>query len=248
MARPGRHRAPARRPPVRHARTIASTTGVVLAVSLSAVALTAAAPPSDQPGGQPSNQTSTHSEFGVTLLPATEPVERISEPQPSRSGERPPVSENFAIGTVDPAESICPGVDSATDYDAWANGAIPTDAMCELPQSGEYLQVAAAVAWDSLNAVYRERFGADACVTDSFRSLDEQHAVYASKPTLAAEPGTSDHGFGVALDLCGGVESFSSEQHAWFADVGPEHGWINPDWAQPTGSRPEPWHWEYVGA
>jgi hypothetical protein len=28
--------------------------------------------------------------------------------------------------------------------------------------------------------------------------------------------------------------------------VGAEFGWINPDWALPGGSKPEPWHWEFV--
>jgi LAS superfamily LD-carboxypeptidase LdcB len=26
-----------------------------------------------------------------------------------------------------------------------------------------------------------------------------------------------------------------------------EYGWTLPDWARTTGSKPEPWHWEYVG-
>ena len=27
----------------------------------------------------------------------------------------------------------------------------------------------------------------------------------------------------------------------------PAYGFVHPDWAEPGGSRPEPWHWEYVG-
>jgi hypothetical protein len=22
-------------------------------------------------------------------------------------------------------------------------------------------------------------------------------------------------------------------------------GWVHPDWAEPSGSKPEPWHWEF---
>ena len=25
------------------------------------------------------------------------------------------------------------------------------------------------------------------------------------------------------------------------------YGWLHPAWAEPSGSMPEPWHWEYAG-
>ena len=65
-------------------------------------------------------------------------------------------------------------------------------------------------------------------------------------PELAAPPGVSDHGWGTAADLCGGVQDAGSAEHAWMAQHGPEHGWDQPGWARAEGSRPEPWHWEYV--
>ena len=75
----------------------------------------------------------------------------------------------------------------------------------------------------------------------------EQVALYASKPNLAAVPGTSNHGLGVAVDLCGGIESFGTVQHQWLFTHAPLFGWFHPLWAEPTGSRPEPWHWEFSG-
>jgi LAS superfamily LD-carboxypeptidase LdcB len=27
-----------------------------------------------------------------------------------------------------------------------------------------------------------------------------------------------------------------------------QFGWVHPAWAQQGGSKPEPWHWEFVGA
>jgi LAS superfamily LD-carboxypeptidase LdcB len=89
--------------------------------------------------------------------------------------------------------------------------------------------------------------GAPLCVNDSYRSYAQQVSVFARMPQLAAVPGTSRHGFGVALDLGCGVERFGSEAHRWMKANGPRFGWVHPSWAEPDGSLPEPWHWEYVG-
>ena len=32
-----------------------------------------------------------------------------------------------------------------------------------------------------------------------------------------------------------------------FKGVAPLYGWFHPDWAEASGSLPEPWHWEYAG-
>jgi LAS superfamily LD-carboxypeptidase LdcB len=67
------------------------------------------------------------------------------------------------------------------------------------------------------------------------------------KPHLAATPGTSVHGWGLAVDLCGGVERFGTTQNTWLLAHAPAHGWSHPAWAAAGGSRPEPWHFEYAG-
>ena len=85
------------------------------------------------------------------------------------------------------------------------------------------------------------------CVTDSYRDYGAQVDVYQRKPELAAIPGTSNHGWGVAVDLCGGAQSFGTATYAWLKANAPRFGWHHPSWAEPGGSKPEPWHWEYVG-
>jgi LAS superfamily LD-carboxypeptidase LdcB len=82
----------------------------------------------------------------------------------------------------------------------------------------------AARAWWRFNRAYESRFGQDVCVTDSYRSLEVQQQVYATQPGLAAAPGTSNHGWGVAADLCGGAESYTSAQHSWLRAKGPRFG------------------------
>jgi hypothetical protein len=130
----------------------------------------------------------------------------------------------------------------------YPNGQIPVAALCPLRSApGHHLRADAAYAFDRLGQAYATRFGHSICVTDSYRSYAAQVSVYARKPGLAAVPGTSNHGWGTALDLCGGIQSFSSAQHRWMSQNASLYGWFHPGWAQQNGSKPEPWHWEYGG-
>jgi len=89
--------------------------------------------------------------------------------------------------------------------------------------------------------------GTPVCVTDSYRSYAQQVALYRTKPDLAAGPSTSQHGWGVAADLCGGIQDPGSPANTWMKAHAGLYGWFHPAWAEPNGSRPEPWHWEYSG-
>lgn len=126
------------------------------------------------------------------------------------------------------------------------NGQIPTDDLCALPD-GFLLRGDAAAEWSRLAAAYERRFGTEPCMTDGYRDLASQQRLAAVKPGLAARPGTSNHGWGVAVDLCGGIERFGTTPHLWMSENAAAFGWVNPGWAREHGSRPEPWHWEYVG-
>ncbi len=131
------------------------------------------------------------------------------------------------------------------EWGGWPNGLIPPGAMCPLPVSGQLLRPDAAVAFQRLNAAYVQRFGKAMCVTDSYRSYAQQVVTYQQKPSLAAVPGTSNHGWGLAVDLCGGAESFGSPVDLWMRANAGRYGWVHPAWADPSGPRPEPWHWEF---
>ncbi|MBB4929677.1 hypothetical protein F4561_000497 [Lipingzhangella halophila] len=127
------------------------------------------------------------------------------------------------------------------------NGLLPKESLCELHEGGELLRADAAVDFLKLNEAYADHFGTQMCVTSSYRDLPNQHRVYAEQPPgNAAVPGTSNHGYGLAIDLCGGVENFRSEQFNWLEANGGEYGWHHPDWAK--SSPFEPWHWEYKDA
>jgi hypothetical protein len=71
------------------------------------------------------------------------------------------------------------------------------------------------------------------------------------KPRLAAKPGYSPHGFGVAVDIrvyengeLWDYVPFDSAVYQWLLKNAPTHNWEHPSWAQESGSKPEPWHWE----
>ena len=129
-----------------------------------------------------------------------------------------------------------------------ANGFLPASALCPVPGAPAHrLRADAAADFARLSAASLAERGTALCVTDSYRSYAQQVDVFARKPQLAAVPGTSRHGFGVALDLGCGVEDFGTDAHRWMQANGPRFGWVHPAWAGPRGSMPEPWHWEHVG-
>jgi hypothetical protein len=130
----------------------------------------------------------------------------------------------------------------------YANGQLPFSALCPLWGAPSHrLRADAAAAFGRLSQAYAADFGAPICVTDSYRPYAVQVVLYRTKPALAAYPGTSEHGWGRAVDLCGGIQATRSRAHRWMQLNAPRFGWFHPSWAEPGGSRPEPWHWEYGG-
>lgn len=140
------------------------------------------------------------------------------------------------------------GTCSASADGSYANGFLPPEMLCPLATApGQQLAAQAAAAFDRLSQQHRADLGTPLCVTDSYRSYPAQVAVFAAKPSLAATPGRSQHGWGLAVDLCGGAERFGSPESGWLTANAPAFGFVHPAWAEPGGSKPEPWHWEFSG-
>lgn len=132
------------------------------------------------------------------------------------------------------------------DVSGTRNGRLTDGQMCDLWTGGHQLRSDAAVAFAELNLAYREHFGKDIVITDSYRSYAAQVQVRRKKPGLAAVPGTSEHGWGLAVDLGDGVQN-SDEHYDWLIENAPKYGWDHPGWARRGGGGPyEPWHWEFV--
>lgn len=140
------------------------------------------------------------------------------------------------------------GSDStAGAWGGYPNGLIPSSALCGIGIGSHALRCDAAQSFAEMSRTFAARSGRGLCVTDSYRSFNAQVDLYRRKPALAAVPGTSNHGWGLALDMCGGIQSFGSAEYRWMAQNAPAFGWVNPYWARQGGGREEPWHWEYVG-
>lgn len=133
------------------------------------------------------------------------------------------------------------------EWGGYPNGFIPESALTALAYApGHRLRCDAAAGFNKMTAAYAaDHGGAHLCVTDSYRSYSEQQRLYREKPSLAAVPGTSNHGWALAVDLCGGAQRAGSDVDNWLHANAGRFGWRHPDWAEPGGSRPEPWHWEY---
>ena len=127
-----------------------------------------------------------------------------------------------------------------------ANGNLDPGSLCPLWSApGERLRSDAAAAFNRLSHFHVATVGNALCVTDSYRSYSEQVSVYQRKPGLAAIPGTSEHGWGLAVDFCGGIQESGSAASAWMKANAGRFGFFHPSWAEPSGNRPEPWHWEF---
>jgi hypothetical protein len=142
---------------------------------------------------------------------------------------------------------VLPGCSGRVSDYSYPNGQVPPDELCTLSFAPKHhLRADAAVALAMLNIAYRSHFGENLCLTDSYRTLASQASLAARKPGLAARPGTSEHGMGLAVDFCGGLQTYGSTRYDWMRANAPTFGWANPAWAIPPSSREEPWHWEYV--
>lgn len=129
-----------------------------------------------------------------------------------------------------------------------ANGFLEGGSLCPLDGApGHALRADAAAAFDRMTAAALAERGSRLCVNDSYRSYAGQVSVFRRKPDLAAVPGTSRHGLGVAVDIGCGGERFGSSTYRWLKANAGRFGWTHPAWAEPGGSMPEPWHWEWTG-
>jgi len=122
------------------------------------------------------------------------------------------------------------------------NGQLSSDQLCKIWGKDNYLRADAALALAELNAQFKAKFGRDLCVGQGYRSYADQVRIKAKRGYFAASPGTSMHGWGLAIDLCRGDDRGAPKE--WLDANGAAFNFENPGWAQYR--LYEPWHWEYV--
>jgi hypothetical protein len=173
------------------------------------------------------------------------------DPRPAASADSPSVAVVQAAvsdsGCGQPVKAASAGGGSAA-WGGYQNGRIPGSALCPVPSSSTLqLECGAAAAFDQLNVAFKAAIGQNLGITDGYRSYDEQVACRLAKGSLCANPGTSNHGWGKAVDIgaCCGINSGTGPAFDWLTANASQYGWHHPAWAQAGGSKPEPWHWEF---
>ena len=147
---------------------------------------------------------------------------------------------------------------AAPVYDG-SNGRVDPSLLCDIPfLSGHQVLCRALPDLVAFSDAYRAEFGIplpiDPWPESCYRSYDQQVATFARYGSpRAAIPGTSNHGWGKAIDIDDAVGAdgnplygFGTAGYIWMVANGPRFGWAAPDWALQNGGNPEPWHVEYV--
>jgi hypothetical protein len=240
--------------------------GIAGALGIATIAVPLAGALGPVPGTRPSTAAAqTAAAAALTPLPpvplvATPPLTALADrrlpPDGSPAAEVPnalaaPRIRVTASGRASRSttRSVLPGCDGKVPgVHTIQNGRLPASTLCTLWDPKRQLRSDAAVAIAKLNVAYVKRFGHPMCFNDAYRSLAQQYRIKALRGGYAARPGTSEHGWGLAVDLCDGVdEGARSATYGWLRANAPAYGWENPTWARPGGSGPyEPWHWEYM--
>lgn len=149
-------------------------------------------------------------------------------------------------GPFDPPPGGGPG-----PWGGHENGRIPASALC--PQDWdrpELLRCDATSGLAELNTAFKARFGTSLPVLDSYRTYAQQVALKEywcsiGACHMAATPGHSNHGWGLAVDFSGPIAMFGTTEHEWMQRHAPDYGWHHPAWAKPGRGKEEPWHWEW---
>ncbi|MFZ4718257.1 MAG: M15 family metallopeptidase [Ilumatobacteraceae bacterium] len=189
----------------------------------------APAPPTDSPSFDPFGPV-----YQLALLQAG-----IS---PSTAARNEAVAYTTGSPTaVGPTNSIAKGfgeVEVPPELARFGNGRIPPDMLTPIGQGNHKLWGPAAVAWKDLIA-RAARAGIDLRITDSYRTYDQQVELAATKGLSsqggwAATPGTSNHGWGMAVD----ADVTDPKVNDWLRANAGSAGWV-------LSTEREPWHYEY---
>jgi D-alanyl-D-alanine carboxypeptidase len=176
----------------------------------------------------------------------TQSTTSVSSTASSSSGS----SSQFADALQDAVSSSGTGTVSAagrnytvnskgipTDLAQYGNGKIPRSALEQVGNTHHRLWAPAASSLTQMMAD-ASKDGVKIGITDSYRPYDEQvdlarrKGLY-SQGGLAAKPGTSEHGWGMAADL-----DLDSKGLSWMRQNASKYGFVN------NVSR-ESWHWAY---
>ena len=125
----------------------------------------------------------------------------------------------------------------------YTNGRLPSGALASVGYGTWKLSTYCINDYKAMNAAFRARFGINLPISGSmsaYRTYDQQVYLYnlylSGQGNLAARPGTSNHGWGLAVDVS--VSPYGSTYYNWLnANAG--------RWGFNDDVSGEPWHWTY---
>ncbi|MCM3659466.1 M15 family metallopeptidase [Georgenia satyanarayanai] len=156
------------------------------------------------------------------------------------AGEFAPASATSPVDTTLAVTSAVGALDAKgvpTDLAMYGNGKIPAQALAPIGATGHSMWAPAAANFEKLLADAKAD-GVDIGINDSYRTYERQLELenrlgLLKDGGLAAVPGTSNHGWGRALDL-----HLDGEALAWMRANGEKYGFVE-------DTPRETWHWAY---
>lgn len=121
-----------------------------------------------------------------------------------------------------------------------SNGKLPDSQLAPIGIGSLKAQPSAAAAFKAMRAA-ASADGVKLGATDGYRTFAQQVDVKRRKPNLAATPGKSNHGWGLAFDMDFG-SNVNSPGYKWMVANAARFGFKGP-----LKKPNEPWHWEYAG-
>lgn len=144
------------------------------------------------------------------------------------------------VSTATTGTSSSSGAQAPAALLQYGNGKIPVELLTPIGINSHRLYAPAAEGFIAMRAAAAAE-GIDIGVTDSYRTYEQQVDLAARKGLyknggLAAVPGTSKHGWGMAVDI-----DVDPAGLAWMRANAERFGFVE-------NVPREPWHWEFVGA
>lgn len=131
------------------------------------------------------------------------------------------------------------------------NGKIDQRALSTVPWDEEKTLVAApaVTSLTRLNTAFKKKFGKDLTIDLSYRTRSTQDFYWKDLgPYIAARPGTSNHGWGTAIDFPETYDySFRGKYYKWLKQNSSKHGWVHRKILEEGSPYAEAWHFEYYG-
>ena len=131
-----------------------------------------------------------------------------------------------------------------------ANGKLTAKALVAIPWDPGRNLVAGPALGDltRLNNAFRRRFGTNLEIDLTYRTRGTQECLYRELgPYIAARPGTSNHGWGFAIDFPETYDySFRGRYYQWLKRNSAAYGWVHRKNLEEGSPYAEAWHFEYV--